>query len=117
MTPFKPQGAEDVVEQKLSDSAKLKGILWPGMDLFDSATAEMRRMRNQRKDGSILESMMAASADVEPTEVSYHADGAFRTARDIFGPLSTESSPVSLQIFSPSGRKGQIHKTNFYFVD
>ncbi|PQE12631.1 Terpenoid cyclases prenyltransferase alpha-alpha toroid protein [Rutstroemia sp. NJR-2017a BBW] len=94
MTPFKPEGTDDVVEEKLSDSTKLKGVLWPGMDLFDSATAEMKRMRNQRKDGSILESMIAASADVEPTEVSYHADGAFRTARNIFGPLSTETSPV-----------------------
>ncbi|KAM3077545.1 hypothetical protein ACMFMG_006882 [Clarireedia jacksonii] len=94
VTPFRFEEEGDVVEEKLSDSTKLKGVLWPGMDLFDSATAEMKRMRNQRKNGSILESMMAASAEVEPTEVSYHADGAFRTARNIFGPLSTENSPV-----------------------
>jgi hypothetical protein len=64
------------------------------MDLFDSATAEMKRMRNQRKDGSILEQMIATSTVVEPLEYSYHPDGQFRYARDIFGPPSTETSPV-----------------------
>lgn len=92
---MKEEGADVEIMERLSDSAKLKGVLWPGMDLFDSATAEMKRMRNQRKDGSILELMMAASAEVQPTEISYHPDGAFRTARNIFGPLSTETSPVS----------------------
>ncbi|KAB8299104.1 hypothetical protein EYC80_001217 [Monilinia laxa] len=94
-TPMKEEGADAEIIEKLSDSAKLKGVLWPGMDLFDSATAEMKRMRNQRKDGSILELMMAASAEVQPTEVSYHPDGAFRTARNIFGPLSTETNERS----------------------
>ncbi|KAJ8059157.1 hypothetical protein OCU04_012131 [Sclerotinia nivalis] len=94
-TPLKEEGADAEILEKLSDSAKLKGVFWPGMDLFDSATAEMKRMRNQRKDGSILELMMAASAEVQPTEISYHPDGAFRTSRNIFGPLSTETSPVS----------------------
>ncbi|KAF7896629.1 uncharacterized protein EAF01_009032 [Botrytis porri] len=92
-TPLKEEADAEITE-KLSDSAKLKGVFWPGMDLFDSATAEMKRMRNQRKDGSILELMMAASAEVQPTEVSYHPDGAFRTSRHIFGPLSTETSPI-----------------------
>lgn len=92
---MKEEGADVEIMERLSDSAKLKGVLWPGMDLFDSATAEMKRMRNQRKDGSILELMMAASAEVQPTETSYHPNGAFRTARNIFGPLSTETSPVS----------------------
>ncbi|APA09036.1 hypothetical protein SS1G_02908 [Sclerotinia sclerotiorum 1980 UF-70] len=93
ITPLKEEGADAEILEKLSDSAKLKGVFWPGMDLFDSATAEMKRMRNQRKDGSILELMMAASAEVQPTEISYHPDGAFRTSRNIFGPLSTETSP------------------------
>jgi len=80
--------------EKLTDSAKLKGIIWPGMDLFDSATPEMKRMRNQRKDNTVLEDMIATSLASEPAEVSFHANGDFRGSRDIFGPLSAESSPV-----------------------
>jgi hypothetical protein len=79
---------------KLTDSAKLKGTIWPGMDLFDSATPEMKRMRNQKKDGTVLEQMLATSMGVEPAEISYHPNGEFRASRDIFGPLSTENSPV-----------------------
>ena len=85
------------VQEKLSDSPRLKGILWPGMDLFDSATPEMKRMRNQRKDSSVLDQMMATSNEVEPTEVVYHPNGQVSHPRDIFGPLSTENSPVSCQ--------------------
>jgi hypothetical protein len=100
VTPWKPEPGEDdedkKVEGKLTDSAKLKGVLWPGMDLFDSATPEMKRMRNQRKDSNVLEQMMATSAGVERAEVSYHANGEFRGSRDIFGPLSAESSPVRI---------------------
>jgi hypothetical protein len=71
------------------------------MDLFDSATPEMKRMRNQRKDSSVLEQMIATSTGVEPTEVVYHPNGEISHSRDIFGPLSTENSPVSYQGHTP----------------
>jgi len=64
------------------------------MDLFDSATPEMKRLRNQKKNGAVLEQLIATSIDVEPSEISYFANGEFRGARDIFGPLSVENSPV-----------------------
>jgi len=67
------------------------------MDLFDSATTEMKRMRNQRKDSNVMRQMMAMSAEIEPAEVSYFADGEFRGSRDIFGPLSGENSPVCVK--------------------
>lgn len=51
-------------------------------------------MRNQRKDRSVLDDMMATSKGIEPAEVSYHPNGDFRGSRDIFGPLSTDGSPV-----------------------
>ncbi|TVY48759.1 hypothetical protein LOCC1_G001652 [Lachnellula occidentalis] len=79
---------------KIPDSAQLKGALWPGMDLFDSATPEMKRMRNQRKDINVMRQMKARSAEIEPAEISYFADGEFRASRDIFGPLSDAESPV-----------------------
>lgn len=74
---------------------KLKGVHWPGMNLFDSATPEMKRMRNQRKNTSVLEQMMATSAEVTTEEVVYHLDGSVSHTRDIFGLLSCDTSPVS----------------------
>lgn len=65
------------------------------MHLFDSATAEMKRMRNQKKDGTALQQMKRSSAEIEPTEWVFNADGGFRKVRDIFDE-SMESSPVSL---------------------
>ena len=70
------------------------------MDLFDSATPEMKRMRNQRKDSNVMRQMKARSAEIEPAEISYFADGEFRASRDIFGPLSDVESPVSVEILS-----------------
>jgi hypothetical protein len=88
---LKADDAENETEKEVS---KLKGIYWPGMDLFDSATADMKRMRNQKKDGTALQQMKRSSAEIEPTEWIFNADGEFRRARDIFDE-STESSPVS----------------------
>ncbi|KAF4632653.1 hypothetical protein G7Y89_g5476 [Cudoniella acicularis] len=112
-TPFKPE--DDVVTQKLTDSAKLKGIIWPGMDLFDSATPEMKRMRNQRKDGNVLEQMMALSAGIESSEISYFPNGEFRGSRDIFGPLSGENSPIMEK--QPSPKKRRVRKPTFSDVN
>ena len=96
-TPQNPNNEKS--EAKLTDSIKLKGVQWPGMDLFDSATPEMKRMRNQRKDSSVLDQMMATSAEVTPFEHVYFPDGALHHTRDIFGPLSCENSPVCFLIF------------------
>jgi hypothetical protein len=97
VTPWKGDNENgDKWEGKLSDSIKLKGITWPGMDLFDSATPEMKRMRNQRKDTSVLEHMKATSAEITTDEVVYNLDGSISHTRDIFGPLSCETTPVSI---------------------
>jgi hypothetical protein len=77
------------------ETSKLKGVYWPGMNLFDSATAEMKRMRNQKKDGTALEQMKQSSAEVEPTEWIFNSDGEFRKARDIFDDNLSDISPVS----------------------
>ncbi|KAK4939371.1 hypothetical protein LTR10_020358 [Elasticomyces elasticus] len=65
------------------EHTKLKGTIWPGMDLFDAATEEMRKKRNQRKDGSVVRRMERLSALVEPTEVVYSPGGNIRKARHI----------------------------------
>ncbi len=68
------------------------------MDLFDTATTEMKRLRNQKKDGAILQQMKMSSIVVEPTELIFGANGEFRRARDIFDD-SEDSSPVSHAAF------------------
>ncbi|KAL2809620.1 hypothetical protein BJX63DRAFT_423685 [Aspergillus granulosus] len=41
-------------KKRVYQIARLKGVLWPGMGIFDSATEQMKRKRNQKKDESIL---------------------------------------------------------------
>ncbi len=53
------------------------------MDLFDAATDEMKRKRNQKKDGSVLRRMERLSGLVEPTEVVYSPGGNIKKARHI----------------------------------
>jgi hypothetical protein len=102
MTPKKPDQISEAEMAKTGESPSyttdLKGVKYPGMGKFDSATPEGIRMRNQRKDGSILEQMLATSIETEPAEISYHANGEFRASRNIYGPLSTENTPVRIEL-------------------
>ena len=92
-----PLKSEVLDDSAVSDNSKLKGIYWPGMALFDSATPEMRRMRNQKKDGSILAQMKKTSKIVVPDEVIYNTQGEFQRVKDIY-ETSPECSPVSITI-------------------
>jgi hypothetical protein len=73
---------------------KLKGILWPGMAWFDSAPEDKKRMRNQRKDVSVLRQMEATSASIQPTEQVWDLDGVFQRTRDVYATPSVTGSPV-----------------------
>lgn len=53
----------------ISDASKLKGVYWPGMAMFDSATPDMRRKRNQKKAISVVQQLEATSKVVEATEM------------------------------------------------
>ena len=63
------------------------------MHLFDAATAEMRRRRNQKKDGSALMQIEKLSHSVEPTEVIYSEGWTSIKQRPITG-LVEDSSPI-----------------------
>lgn len=65
------------------------------MNLFDSATTEMKRMRNQKKDGSILAQMKKTSKTVVPNEIIYNTQGEFQRVKDMY-ETSPECSPVSI---------------------
>ena len=85
-------GEMDEVESN-ADSSRLKGIIWPGMDLFDSAGADARRKRNQKKESTVLEAMQAQSERIEPTEIIYFPSWDKKKERFISGEV--ESSPPS----------------------
>ena len=51
----------------INDKLALKGVIWPAIDLFGSATAEMKRKRNQKKEQSVFENLLANSEVIEPT--------------------------------------------------
>ncbi|ORY09296.1 hypothetical protein BCR34DRAFT_625833 [Clohesyomyces aquaticus] len=82
-----------------SECTKLKGVYWPGMDLFDSATPEMRRKRNQKKDISVVEQLELNSQEVEPTELIFTPHGSFKKQRRISGSVydDEESSPIKAE--------------------
>lgn len=78
---------------KTSEATKLKGVLLPGMDIFDAATEQMRRKRNQKKDRSVLKQMEKLSEMVEPTEHIFSPGGALRKQRYIYS-LPEDNTPL-----------------------
>lgn len=86
----------DVLEsdkERADEITRLKGVLWPGMDIFDSATEQMRRRRNQKKDERILRLMERTSLCVEPTELIFSPTGILRKQRVISGEVE-DNSPL-----------------------
>ncbi|KAI9674430.1 MAG: hypothetical protein M1817_001768 [Caeruleum heppii] len=93
------RSSENGVEGHKRADVQLKGIIWPGMSLFDSATPEMQRKRNQKKDGSTLIQLAESSAQVEALEQTYGDDGELQVERPIWGLL--DDSPIKKRAASP----------------
>lgn len=53
------------------------------MNLFDAAPEEMKRLRNQKKDGSVLKHMERQSKLVIPSEITYSPGGSILRQRHI----------------------------------
>lgn len=87
----------------------LKGVKWPGMSIFDSASLEAQRLRNQKKDGSILEQMEQNSIVVEQMERIYWPDGSLKQKRLITG--NVESSPLKEPTPPPKRQRAKAKKT------
>ncbi|OJJ42928.1 hypothetical protein ASPZODRAFT_104204 [Penicilliopsis zonata CBS 506.65] len=96
-------GEVDIDKERADEMARLKGILWPGMDIFDSATEQMRRKRNQKKDESILRMMERTSLCIEPTELVFSPTGILRRQRVISGNVE-DSSPLKGETPVPKRR-------------
>ena len=87
----------------------LKGVKWPGMSIFDSASLEAQRLRNQKKDGTILEQMEYNSHVVEQMERIYWPDGSLKLKRLITG--NVESSPPKEPTPPPKRQRAKAKKT------
>ena len=87
----------------------LKGVKWPGMSIFDSASLRAQRLRNQKKDGSILEQMEHNSIVVEQTERIYWPDGSLKLERLITG--NVESSPLKEPTPPPKRQRTRAKKS------
>ena len=93
-------------ELDLIPLVKLKGPQWPGMALFDSASPETQRKRNQKKEGAVLGQMEQDSRGVQQIETIYFPDGSLKKERVITGIVES-SSPVRLQSPKPKRRRGR----------
>lgn len=94
-TPGKPSDPQESPEDN-DGMPKLKGVCYPGMGMFDAATPEQKRMRNQRKDKSVIDQMAAYSASIVPNEYVFNLNFELQRVRNIYDPPSVPNSPVSL---------------------
>ncbi|KAL4920341.1 hypothetical protein BDW62DRAFT_199062 [Aspergillus aurantiobrunneus] len=100
---FEYSNSGEMDKERADEIARLKGVLWPGMDIFDSATEQMKRKRNQKKDESILKMMEKTSLVVEPTELVFSPTGILRKQRVISGNVE-DSSPLKGETPIPKKR-------------
>lgn len=97
-------------EDFMPRTPELKGIYYPGMSLFDSASPDAQRKRNQRKDESLIAQIEQESLEVECNEYIYWPDGALKMCRFITGdvqssPLKEDTPPPPLPPKARRGRK------------
>ncbi|OLN88204.1 hypothetical protein CCHL11_00287 [Colletotrichum chlorophyti] len=82
------EGAEDDLEL-----TRLKGTVWPGMGIFDAATADQKKKRNQRKDASVLHQMKIDSQAITATEMVANLDLEIERTRDVYDAPSVDGTP------------------------
>jgi hypothetical protein len=96
-------GDADMDKARADEISRLKGVLWPGMDVFDSATLQMRRRRNQKKDGTVLKQMEMTSLLAKPNELVFDPKGTLLKERLITGNVE-EYSPLKGETPVPKRR-------------
>ncbi|KAL1996303.1 hypothetical protein VTN49DRAFT_355 [Thermomyces lanuginosus] len=99
----------DATLDSVEEMAKLKGVLWPGMDVFDSATDAMKRQRNQKKDEAVLRMMAKTSRDTVPTEMVFSPSGTLQREREITGNVE-DWSPVKGESPAPKRRSTKARR-------
>ncbi|KAL8871946.1 MAG: hypothetical protein Q9174_002332 [Haloplaca sp. 1 TL-2023] len=93
------EDSKEVEEASMMRTPELKGVYYPGMSLFDSASPEAQRKRNQRKGGSMIAQIEQESREIECNEYIYWPDGSLKMCRFITGDAQTsplkEDTPQS----------------------
>ncbi|KAI0540011.1 hypothetical protein GGR58DRAFT_523510 [Xylaria digitata] len=90
-SPFPPEDTPDTVEDD-TGTLILKGVVYPGMAGFDSATEKDRRMRNQKKDPAVLLKLEANSQQVTRTEEVLDINLDYQRTRDVYDDPSIDGS-------------------------
>ncbi|KAI4764917.1 hypothetical protein E4T44_14618, partial [Aureobasidium sp. EXF-8845] len=97
------------------DTSKLKGVVWPGMGLFDAATPELKKMRNQKKDISVNENLATMSERVQKEELIFSSSGGFHKKRPITGQPQPEDDVLpgeELPDRPPKAKRASKKKTS-----
>ncbi|KAI5199708.1 hypothetical protein AUEXF2481DRAFT_31436 [Aureobasidium subglaciale EXF-2481] len=89
------------------DTSKLKGIVWPGMGLFDAATPELKKKRNQKKDVSVNDRLAAMSEIVQQNEMIFSPSGRLCKVRTISGQPQAEDDVLPGEEQPPRPPKGK----------
>lgn len=97
------QRSRQTSETTTTNVVKLKGPHWPGMALFDSASPKAQRLRNQKKEHSMLQQMEYSSTIVEPLERIFFPEWTLKKERPITG--NVESSPFKEPTPKPKRRR------------
>lgn len=92
-SPFPPEGTPETVEDD-TGALILKGVVYPGMAGFDSATEKDRRMRNQKKDPAVLLKLEANSQLVTRVEEVLDTNLEYQRTRDVYDEPSIDGSEV-----------------------
>ncbi|KAI1166845.1 hypothetical protein F5B18DRAFT_659497 [Nemania serpens] len=90
-SPFPPEGTPETVEDD-TGALILKGVVYPGMAGFDSATEKDRRMRNQKKDPAVLLKLEANSQLVTRVEEVLDTNLEYQRTRDVYDEPSIDGS-------------------------
>ncbi|KAL8840458.1 MAG: hypothetical protein Q9170_001334 [Blastenia crenularia] len=107
-------GEKDVEteEEFIPKTPELKGVCYPGMSLFDSASLDAQRKRNQRKSDSLIAQIEQESFEVKCDEYIYWPDGSLKMCRFITGDVQStppkESTPPPLPPKRRRGRKPKV---------
>ncbi|KAI1147512.1 hypothetical protein F4825DRAFT_471534 [Nemania diffusa] len=90
-SPFPTEATPETVEDD-TGALILKGVVYPGMSGFDSATEKDRRMRNQKKDPAVLLKLEANSRLVTRVEDVLDTNLDYQRTRDVYDEPSIDGS-------------------------
>ncbi|KAI8964829.1 hypothetical protein F5Y11DRAFT_345028 [Daldinia sp. FL1419] len=91
---YPSENLTEVTEANEADTGgiSLKGIIYPGMGLFDAAKEEQRRKRNQRKPPAVLLQLEINSTMVTTQEDVYDCNLDYQRSRDVYDDASVDGS-------------------------